>query len=246
MGTENVIEVGDFYQVDQYKLLPSITPTQLEGARVVMVSEIDQHTVCVACPSIHTLHTHITEQGYQFGNLIPALDARYVMTPQVAAKVFFGRIPTKEIAYWKNVIEVGDFYQVDQYKLLPSITPTQLEGARVVMVSEIDQHTMCVACPSIHTLHTHITEQGYQFGNLIPALDARYKLENEKVEKLSIEVTMLKRDAAAAITTILKNKDINEAGVEDPCCTPPPPGSLVRESWVIIVELKSGHGPMSP
>ncbi|CAB4276030.1 unnamed protein product [Prunus armeniaca] len=43
-------------------------------------------------------------------------------------------------------------------------------------------------------------------------------------EKLSIEVTKLKRDAAAAVTTILKNKDRNEASVEDPCYTPPPPG----------------------
>ncbi|PQM32923.1 protein DYAD-like [Prunus yedoensis var. nudiflora] len=61
-------------------------------------------------------------------------------------------------------------------------------------------------------------------------LAERYKLENEKVEKLSIEVTKLKRDAAAALTTILKNKDRNEAGVEDPCCcTPPPPGIVKYE-----------------
>ncbi|PQM38133.1 protein DYAD-like [Prunus yedoensis var. nudiflora] len=54
-------------------------------------------------------------------------------------------------------------------------------------------------------------------------LAERYKLENEKVEKLSIEVTKLKRDEAAALTTIFGNKDRNEAGIEDPCCTPPPP-----------------------
>ncbi|PQQ00579.1 protein DYAD-like [Prunus yedoensis var. nudiflora] len=58
-----------------------------------------------------------------------------------------------------------------------------------------------------------------------PVARARWLAErNEKVEKLSIEVTKLKRDEAAALTTILENKDRNEAGVEDPCCTPPPPG----------------------
>ncbi|CAB4276034.1 unnamed protein product [Prunus armeniaca] len=70
-------------------------------------------------------------------------------------------------------------------------------------------------------------------------LAERYKLQNEKVEKLSIEVTKLKRDAAAAVTTILKNKDINEAGVEDPCCTPPPPDdNPTHQDPTCVRELK--------
>ncbi|XP_008225161.1 PREDICTED: protein DYAD-like [Prunus mume] len=262
MGTENVIQVGGFYQVDQSKLLPSITPTQLEGARVVMVSEIDQHTVCVACPSIHSLHAHITEQGYQFGNLIPALDARYMMTPQVAAEVFFRRIPTKEIADRSNIWSFWAFTPAEtatnyQTSVVPSrdIWTASKEGpccsepkfTRMVQWgSSTDKEEVKAKAgeKGIEVIvldddDDDIEQENEEDLNLMRSrkkrkledpvararwLAERYKLQNEKVEKLSIEVTKLKRDAAAAVTTILKNKDRNEAGVEDPCRTPPPPG----------------------
>ncbi|KAL6282284.1 hypothetical protein ACE6H2_013213 [Prunus campanulata] len=198
---ENVIEVGGFYQVDQSKLLPWITPTQLKGARVVMVSEMDPHTVCVAFPSIHSLHTHITEQGYQFGNLIPALDARYVMTPQVASEVFCRRIPTKEIADRSNIWSFWAFK--------PSAGE---KGTEVIVLDDDD-----IEQENEEDLNLRRSRKKRKLEDPVARarwLAERYKLENEKVEKLSIEVTKLKRDAAAALTTIL----------EDPCCTPPPPG----------------------
>ncbi|PQQ04315.1 protein DYAD [Prunus yedoensis var. nudiflora] len=58
------IKVGSCYEIDHSKLPPRTTPEQLKAVRVVMVSEKGALEVAVRFPSIHSLHTHITEGGY--------------------------------------------------------------------------------------------------------------------------------------------------------------------------------------
>ncbi|PQM40874.1 protein DYAD-like [Prunus yedoensis var. nudiflora] len=183
---------NEYFQLDQckLKLLPSITPTQLMGARVVMASEIDRHTVCVACPSIHSLslHIHITERGYQFGNLIPALDVSDIWTASKEGPCF------SELKFTR-ILQWGSSTDKEEVK-----AKARDKGIEVIVLDDDDD----IEQENEEFLNLRRSRKKRKLEDLVARarwLAEWYKLENEKVEKLSIEVTKLKREAVAALTT---------------------------------------------
>ncbi|VVA27978.1 PREDICTED: DYAD [Prunus dulcis] len=99
------IKVGSYYEINHCKLPPRTTPEQLKAVRVVMVSEKGALKVALRFPSIHSLHTHITEGGYAkpLAKQIPALNEKYVMPAEMASEVLYRRIPPQEIADRSNI-----------------------------------------------------------------------------------------------------------------------------------------------
>ncbi|XP_020413041.1 protein DYAD [Prunus persica] len=99
------IKVGSYYEINHSKLPPRTTPEQLKAVRVVMVSEKGALKVALRFPSIHSLHTHITEGGYAkpLAKQIPALNEKYVMPAEMASEVLYRRIPPQEIADRSNI-----------------------------------------------------------------------------------------------------------------------------------------------
>ncbi|KAM2281422.1 protein DYAD-like [Malus sylvestris] len=93
------IKVGCFYQIDQSKLHERTVPEQLKDVRIVMVSAKGAFKVAVRFPSLHSLRTHINENGYPKPDAkqIPALDEKYVMSPDMASEVLYRRIPPQEM-----------------------------------------------------------------------------------------------------------------------------------------------------
>ncbi|KAM2933799.1 hypothetical protein FF1_041699 [Malus domestica] len=93
------IKVGCFYQIDQSKLHERTVPEQLKDVRIVMLSAKGAFKVAVRFPSLHSLRTHINENGYPKPDAkqIPALDEKYVMSPDMASEVLYRRIPPQEM-----------------------------------------------------------------------------------------------------------------------------------------------------
>ncbi|RXI08612.1 hypothetical protein DVH24_022756 [Malus domestica] len=99
------IKVGCFYQMDQSKLHGRTVPEQLRAVRIVMVSAKGAFKVAVRFPSLHSLHAHISAKGYpkQDAKQIPALNEKYVMSPEMASEVLYRRIPPQEMVDRSNI-----------------------------------------------------------------------------------------------------------------------------------------------
>ncbi|XP_050115022.1 protein DYAD-like [Malus sylvestris] len=99
------IKVGCFYQMDQSKLRGRTVPEQLRAVRIVMVSAKGAFKLAVRFPSLDSLHAHISTKGYlkPDAKQIPALNEKYVMSPEMASEVLYRRIPPQEMVDRSNI-----------------------------------------------------------------------------------------------------------------------------------------------